>query len=191
MRRQLAAAVLVLLGLTVLSGAAYPLLTTAIAQAAFGHQADGSLVEVEGRIVGSSLLGQSFDGNEWFHPRPSSAGTEGYDASASGASNLGPTNPALLKAVAARIAEYRRENGLPRDAKVPVDAVTGSGSGLDPAISVANARIQAVRVARARGLDPALVLELVDRHTIRRAFGVLGEDAVNVLQLNLALRKQR
>ena len=191
MRRQLAAAALMLLGLTVLCGVVYPLVTTAVAQVAFKDRADGSLVKADGRIIGSSLLGQSFTGDQWFHPRPSSAGADGYDGTASGASNLGPTNPALLTAVAERIADYRQVNGLPPDATVPVDAVTASGSGLDPAISVANARIQAGRVARVRGLDDATVLDLIARHTNRRAFGVLGEDAVNVLQLNLALQKVR
>ncbi|MDQ1436508.1 MAG: potassium-transporting ATPase KdpC subunit [Acidimicrobiaceae bacterium] len=191
MRRQLAAAALMLVGLTVLCGIVYPLVTTAVAQVAFKHRADGSLIELDGRIVGSSLLGQPSTGDRWFHPRPSSAGADGYDGASSGASNLGPTNPALLNTVAERVAAYRRENGLSPETKVPVDAVTGSGSGLDPAISVANAHIQARRVARARGLDEASVLRLVGQYTTRRAFGALGEDAVNVLQLNIALAKVR
>jgi K+-transporting ATPase ATPase C chain len=128
---------------------------------------------------------------KYFHPRPSAAGTNGYDASASGASNLGPTNPGLEKVVADRAAAYRTENGLAADAPVPVDAVTASGSGLDPAISVANARDQAPRVARARSMTVGQVLALVEAHTAGRALGVLGELSVNVLELNLALDGSR
>jgi K+-transporting ATPase ATPase C chain len=185
-RRQLVPALVAFLVLTLLTGVAYPLAVTGIAQVAFPGRADGSLVERDGVVVGSRLIGQQFAGARWFHPRPSAAG-DGYDAMASSASNLGPTNPVLLDDVRRRAAAYRRENGLPPGAPVPQDAVTSSGSGLDPEISVANARIQAARVARARGLPLANVLALVAQHTDGRALGFLGEPGVNVLELDLAL----
>jgi K+-transporting ATPase ATPase C chain len=163
---------------------------TGIAQVVFAGRADGSLVERGGRVVGSSLIGQPLAGERYFHPRPSAAGA-GYDAMASSASNLGPTNPALLRTVRQRIRKYRQENRLGPADVVPVDAVTASGSGLDPEISVANARLQAARVARARGLPVARVLALVSRHTTGRALGFLGEPGVNVLELNLALDGRR
>jgi K+-transporting ATPase ATPase C chain len=181
------------LALTVLLGLIYPLAVTAVAQVAFHDDANGSLVkDSAGRVVGSSLLGQRFDdanGNalpQYFQPRPSAAGT-GYDAKASGASNLGPSNQKLLETVAQRVAEYRAFNAVDVTALVPVDAVTSSGSGLDPGISVANARLQAARVAKARGLPVDAVLRLIDAHTEHRQWGVLGENWVNVLDLNLAL----
>ena len=175
-----------LLALTVICGLAYPLVVTGAAQVAFRHQAEGSLVEVDGEPVGSALLGQAFTRPEYFHPRPSAAG-DGYDATASGASNLGPTNPDLLAAVSDRVDAYRADNGLAADQPVPVDAVPASASGLDPHISVANARLQAARVADTRGLAIGDVLALVDDHTDGRVLGVLGEPGVNVLELNLAL----
>jgi K+-transporting ATPase ATPase C chain len=185
-RRQLLPALVAFALFTVLTGLAYPLAVTGVAQLAFPHRADGSLVERDGVVVGSSLIGQQFAGARWFHPRPSAAG-DGYDAMASSASNLGPTNPTLLADVRARAEAYRRENGLPAGAPVPPDAVTSSGSGLDPGISVANARIQAARVARARGVPLADVMRLVSAHTDGRSLGFLGEPAVDVLELNLAL----
>lgn len=187
MRRQLLPALRTLAVLTIICGVIFPLAVTAVAQVAFADKADGSLVEdAKGKVIGSKLIGQAFEGDEWFHGRPSSAG-DGYDPSSSSSSNLGPTNPDLLAAVAERVDAYREENGLPADADVPVDAVTGSGSGLDPQISVANARLQAPRVAEARGLTEAEVLALVDDHTTGRALGFLGEPGVNVLALNQAL----
>jgi K+-transporting ATPase ATPase C chain len=185
-RRQLVPALLAFVVFTLLVGGVYPLVVTGVAHVAFGDKADGSLVRRDGVVVGSRLLGQGFEGDRWFQPRPSAAG-DGYDGLASSASNLGPTNPALLEDVAKRIAAYRRGNGLPADAQVPVDAVTASGSGLDPDISVANARLQAPRVAVARGLTEAAVLALVDEHTSNRTLGFMGEKRVNVLELNLAL----
>jgi K+-transporting ATPase ATPase C chain len=185
LRRQLPVAIGMLIIFTVLTGVIYPLVVTAIGQVAFNDKAEGSLVEVEGRVVGSELIGQPFTAPEYFHPRPSAG--DGYDAAASSGSNLGPTNPAFLTTVADRISAYRAENGLAEDARVPVDAVTASASGLDPHISIANAELQAPRVAAARGLDLAAVLELVDDHTSGRGLGFLGEEGVNVLELNVAL----
>lgn len=186
MRRQLAPALVVFLALTVLTGVAYPLALTGVAQVVFPERADGSLIKRDGQTVGSRLLGRQFSSPRYFHPRPSAAG-DGYDAMASSASNLGPTNEEFLSEVRKRVAEYRRENGLARGAEVPADAVTASGSGLDPHISPANAHIQAARVARARGLGLDEVLALVDEHTDGRSLGFLGEPGVNVLELNLAL----
>jgi K+-transporting ATPase ATPase C chain len=190
MGRQLVPAVVAFLVFTVLTGIAYPLAVTGVAQVAFPNRADGSLIERDGRVVGSRLIGQSFGGARYFHPRPSAAG-DGYDASASSASNLGPTNEDLLSAVRERAAAYRRENGLPSNARVPVDALTASGSGLDPDISPANARLQAPRVSRVRGLSLERVLALVDEHTDGPSLGFLGEEGVNVLELNLALDGER
>lgn len=187
MRRQLLPALRVLLVLTVLTGLAYPLLVTGVAQGAFASKADGSVVTgPKGTEVGSSLIGQTFEGDRWFHGRPSAAG-DGYDPTSSSSSNLGPTNPDLLKAVADRVDQYRKDNGLSATATVPVDAVTASGSGLDPQISVANARLQAPRVAEARGLSLQEVRALIDEHTTGRSLGFLGEPGVNVVTLNLAL----
>ena len=190
MRVQLAAAVRAVLVFTVLVGLAYPLAVTGVAQLVFGERADGSLVERNGEVVGSRLIGQSFEGEVWFHSRPSAAG-DGYDATASGPSNLGPTNDLLLHAVAERVEDFRITNGLADGVEVPVDAVTASASGLDPHISVANARLQAARVARARGIDLDAVLALIDVHTESRVLGFLGEEGVNVLELNLALHEAR
>jgi K+-transporting ATPase ATPase C chain len=211
MRRQLFPAVMMMVVFTALLGIAYPLVVTGLSQAAFPDQANGSKVEVGGKVVGSELLGQTFTRAEYFHGRPSAAGAaaSGSDApdpnggakavpndpkdlsqDISSGSNLGPTNPDLLDAVEARVAEYRKENGLAADAKVPVDAVTASGSGLDPHISVANARLQAPRVARVRGLTLARVNSLIDDHTDGRSLGFLGEPGVNVLELNIALDRR-
>jgi K+-transporting ATPase ATPase C chain len=184
--RQLVPAALALLVFTVLLGVAYPLVTTAVAQLAMNHRADGSLITRDGRVVGSELIGQTFTSPEYFHPRPSAAG-DGYDSMASSGSNLGPLSPDLLSAVEDRVAAYREENGLGETQGVPVDAVTASGSGLDPHISVANARLQAPRVAALRQLDEATVIDMIEAHTDGRGLGVLGEPGVNVLALNLAL----
>jgi len=184
--RQLVPAATALVVFTVLLGLLYPLAVTGIAQLGFGSKADGSLVERDGVVVGSRLLGQPFTSPEYFHPRPSAAG-DGYDAMASGGSNLGPTNPKLLDSVAQRVLAYREENGLGAEVAVPVDAVTSSASGLDPHISVANARLQAPRVAAARGLPVDRVLQLVAENTDGRDLGILNDPGVNVLELNLAL----
>jgi potassium-transporting ATPase KdpC subunit len=193
MRRLIWTAIALAVVMTVLTGLAYPLAITGVAQVAFHHQADGSLIGgPDGRVVGSELIGQSFaDAHgaplpQWFQPRPSAAGS-GYDAMASGAANLGPTNPVLLRQVAAGAAAYRRFNGLAPGAAVPVDAVTSSGSGLDPEISIANARLQAVRVARVRHISVAQVDRLIDAATVGRVLGVMGEPGVNVIALNRSL----
>ena len=164
----------------------YPLLTTGIGQAAFNDKANGSLIKENGVVVGSKLIGQTFTAPQYFHSRPSAAG-DGYDGSQSSGSNLGPTSQDLIDAVTARVATYREENDLGTDVAVPVDAVTASASGLDPDISIANARLQAPRVAKERGVSLATVLSLVDAHTDGRNVYVLGEPGVNVLELNLAL----
>ena len=196
-RQQLLAGLRAVLVLTVLTGVFFPLAVTLVGQLAFEDKADGSLVRQDDDVVGSSLLGQSFTQPEYFHGRPSAAGaaasgSEGGDPDdptqiASSASNLGPTNPDFLDRVADAVAAYQDQNGLGEDTRVPVDAVTSSGSGLDPHISVANARLQANRVADERGLDLDTVLALIDDHTDGRALGFLGETGVNVLGLNLAL----
>jgi K+-transporting ATPase ATPase C chain len=194
MRAQLLAGLRAILVLTVLCGIAFPLFVTGVAQVAFHDKANGSLIKRDGKVVGSSLIGQSFTTAEYFHPRPSAAGDAAFGvaggdqaAVASGASDYGPTNRAFLDLVAQRVADYRKENDLAPGTKVPVDAVTASGSGLDPQISVANARLQAPRVAEARGLSVDAVNTLIDDHTQGRSLGFLGEKGVNVLELNLAL----
>jgi K+-transporting ATPase ATPase C chain len=188
--RQLRPAVLTVIVFTVIFGVGYPLVGTAIGQAAFGDKADGSLIERDGVVVGSELIGQAFADPKYFASRPSAAGV-GYDGSASSGSNLGPTSADLLATVEQRVAAYRKANNLAPGTPVPVDAVTASGSGLDPHISVANARLQAPRVAEVRGLDVGVVLALVDDFTDGRDLWVLGEPGVNVVLLNLALDQLR
>jgi potassium-transporting ATPase KdpC subunit len=249
MRRQLITSVIMLLGLTLVLGFGYPLVLSGLSAVGFNHQANGSLVYRNGKLVGSSLLGQSFadsNGNplpRYFQPRPSAAGT-GYDATSSAASNLGPSNPLLIgfvpgvntvgrdgqasktnpfatmvdpkgapvtsptpgqryqmnpdgsfvcdpNTVPERAVAYRELNGLGPDASVPIDAVTASGSGLDPGISIENALDQARRVARARHLAESRVISLVHRYTQARQLGFLGEPTVNVLELNLDLGRIR
>jgi len=166
----------------------YPLAVWGVGQLAFADKANGSLiVDSGGTIRGSRLVGQGFSGSQYFHPRPSAAGAGGYDATASGGSNLGPTSKKLGELIRARVEAFRQLNGLPPDASVPADAVTSSASGLDPHISQENAALQVSRVARARGLPEERVRGLVWDHTERRGLGLLGETAVNVLELNLAL----
>ncbi|MBV9025461.1 MAG: potassium-transporting ATPase subunit KdpC [Streptomycetaceae bacterium] len=194
------AALRALLVLTVVTGVIYPLAVWAVAQTAFHNQANGDQVTVNGKVVGSSLLGQNFNlplrkgqttpapDPKWFQPRPSVAGSGGYDPTASGASNLGPTNPKLAQTIEQRRAQVAVFNGVSLSA-VPVDAVTASGSGLDPDISPQYAQIQVDRVAKARHLPVAEVDKLVQEHTNGREFGILGEPTVNVLKLNIALQK--
>jgi len=174
-----------LLALTLITGIGYPLAVTGIAQIAFPHQANGSLIERGGRVIGSSLIGQPFSDPRYFWGRLSATATP-YDAGASSGSNLGPLNPALHDSVRARIDSLRAADP-DAPASVPVDLVTASGSGLDPEISVAAADYQAARIARARGLAPERVRALIAQHSEGRLLGVLGEPRVNVLELNLAL----
>ena len=165
----------------------YPLAVWGIAQVCFHDQANGSLIVTkDGTVRGSKLLGQNFTEAKYFHPRPSAAGN-GYDAANSGGSNLGPTSQKLNDAIKDRIAAYRTENGLQENYSVPADAVTTSGSGLDPHISVRNAELQASRVAKARELPAETVLALVRANPASPNLGVLGDPGVNVLKLNLAL----
>jgi K+-transporting ATPase ATPase C chain len=182
--------------LTVLTGIVFPLALTVLARPMFRSQADGSLIAKGNRVIGSELIGQSFSGRKYFHSRPSAAGS-GYDATASGGTNLGPSNAKLRDGapgdepfigVRQLVEDYRRRNGLPPDALVPIDAVTRSGSGLDPHISPANAALQIPRIAKARpSLSEEQIRRLVAEHTHGRQLGFLGEPRVSVLALNLAL----
>ena len=166
----------------------YPLIVYGAAQLLFPHQANGSLLKDKSGVVrGSALLAQNFTGAQYFHPRPSAAGANGFDATSSSGSNLGPTSTNLFAAVAQRISDYRAENNLETNAPVPADAVTASGSGLDPHISVANAELQVPRVAKARGISEDSVRALVKQNTTGRDLGVFGEPRVNVITLNFAL----
>lgn len=190
--RQASVSIAALVIATLAIGFGYPLVVTGFSQLFFHDKANGSLIYSDGKLVGSALLGQSFTdakGNplpRYFQPRPSNAGA-GYDGSSSGASNLGPSNPVLINSVAERVRAYRQFNHLAPNAAVPVDAVTASGSGLDPDISIENALDQAPRVAQARHLPLTRVLVLLHQHTAPAQWGFLSEPAVNVLQLNLAL----
>jgi len=180
-------AVFATLVLAVVCCGLYPLVVFGISQTFFRDKANGSLiVDRDGTVRGSKLLGQSFTADKYFHPRPSAAGN-GYDAANSGGSNLGPTSQKLNNAIKERIDAYREENGLSENEPVPADAVTASGSGLDPHISLHNAQLQIAHVAKARGLSEDKVRELVQQNTDGRDVGVLGEPGVNVLQSNLAL----
>jgi potassium-transporting ATPase KdpC subunit len=187
---ELRPAILATLVLAVVCSGLYPLVVFGISQALFHDKANGSLiVDSDGTVRGSKLLGQNFSDAKYFHPRPSAAGN-GYDAANSSGSNLGPTSQKLNDAVKDRIAAYRTENGLNADAAVPADAVTASGSGLDPHISLRNAELQIPRVAKSRGLSEDKVRELVEQNTDGRDLRVFGDPGVNVLQLNLALDQQ-
>jgi K+-transporting ATPase ATPase C chain len=177
-----------MLVMTVLTGVLYPAGVTTVAHIAFPDQAAGSLIISNGQVVGSRLIGQSFTRPEYFHPRPSAAGT-GYDAVASGGSNLGPTSQRLVERVRGAVARYREENRR-YVGPVPADAVTASASGLDPHVSPANAQAQAARVAKARGVSAEHVLAMIAQHTEGRTFGFLGEPRVNVLVLNLDLDRR-
>lgn len=187
---QLRPALMTLLLLTIITGLLYPLAVTGVAQALFPRQANGSLIVQNGQVLGSSLIGQPFDDLKYFWSRPSATSPFPYNAAASGGSNLGPTNPALIKAVQDRVATLTAadpDNPLP----IPVDLITATGSGLDPHLSPAAADYQVRRVARARGMDEDVVRRLVAEHTEGRQWGVLGEPRVNVLLVNLALDRHR
>jgi K+-transporting ATPase ATPase C chain len=190
MRRQLLPALIMVVLTTVILGFAYPLAVYGVSHVLWKDNAEGSLVKQNGQVVGSRWIGQSFTEEKYFHPRPSAAGEHGYDGARSSGSNWATGNQDLLRAVQERTTAYRQENGLAAAARVPVDAVTASASGLDPHISVANARLQAPRVADARGLSVDEVNALIDERTDERALGFLGEPGVNVLLLNLALDEQ-
>ncbi len=181
-------AVLATVMLAVVCCGIYPLVVFGLGQALFAGKANGSLiVDAKGVVHGSRLLGQGFSGEKYFHPRPSAAGNNGYDPTSSGGSNLGPTSKKLADTIAQNVADYRTQNGLETNAPVPADAVTASGSGLDPHISVANAELQARRVAKARGMTLEAVRTLIDQHTEGPDLGFLGDAGVNVLTLNLEL----
>jgi K+-transporting ATPase ATPase C chain len=183
---ELKPAILITLLFTVLTGIMYPLAVTGLSQTIFPRQANGSLIERNGTVIGSPIIGQNFASPKYFHPRPSAAGSNGYDATASGGSNLGPTNPALSDRLAKDAAQFHKDNPDFTGA-IPADAITASGSGLDPEISPANALAQAVRVAQARKMMPDTVRRLIQTSIQGRDLGVLGEPRVNVLKLNLAL----
>jgi K+-transporting ATPase ATPase C chain len=183
MLKELKPAILITFVLTILTGILYPLAVTGIAQTIFHRQANGSLVERDGKVIGSEIIGQNFTKPEYFHPRPSQ---NSYDAANSGGSNLGPTNPALADRLKKDAAQFRKDNPDYTGA-IPADAITASGSGLDPEITPANALAQAARVARARGAAADAVQNLVVANTQQRDLGVLGEPRVNVLKLNMAL----
>jgi K+-transporting ATPase ATPase C chain len=172
--------------LAVLLCGVYPALVWVLAQGLFSSQANGSLISLKGQVIGSSLLGQGFAGPGYFHPRPSAAG-DGYDAANSSGSNLGPTSQKLITAVKERVAAYRAENNLAPGVLIPVDAVTASGSGLDPHISVNNALLQAERVARSRGVGEEALRKKIASRTEGRDLGIFGEPKVNVLMLNIDL----
>ncbi len=189
MLKQLSPALRITVFLTVLTGLIYPAVVTGVCQLLFNKQANGSLIVQNGHVIGSSLLGQNFMRPEYFHPRPSAAGSDGYDPTASGGSNLGPTNQKLYDRVKAAAAQFRKENP-DYSGPIPADALTASGSGLDTDISVANAQAQAARVAKARGVSKSTVDNLITSAAQGRDLGFLGEARVNVLKLNLALDKQ-
>lgn len=182
---QIKITILATIVLTILFGLAYPLVFTGLAQVLFPHQANGSLVTVNGKVVGSELIGQTFTKPEYFHGRPSAAG-KGYDAANSSGSNLGPTNKALIDRVNADVQKFRAENPN-YTGPIPADLLTSSGSGLDPHISPASAEAQVARVAKARGVTPERVTELIAKHTEGRQWGMFGEPRVNVLLLNVDL----
>ncbi len=183
---QIKITILATIVLTILFGLAYPLVFTGLAQVLFPRQANGSLVTVNGKIVGSELIGQRFTKPEYFHGRPSAAGKDGYDAANSSGSNLGPTNQALIDRVNGGLQKFRAENPE-YTGPIPADLLTSSASGLDPHISPASAEAQVAWVAKARGVSPDRIAELVARHTEGRQWGVFGEPRINVLLLNVDL----
>lgn len=205
MLKQLRPAIMSVIVMTVFFGLVFPMVVTGIARAAFPHQANGSLIIQNGKVIGSELIGQNFAKPEYFHPRPSAAGN-GYDATSSSGTNLGPTSDKLINGIHKKLPDgkddpghfdgikdlagaFRKENGLAANAEVPADAVTRSSSGLDPHITPANAELQVGRVAKARGVGEDQVRKVLDENTEGRQLGFLGEPRVNVLKLNIALDK--
>jgi len=186
MLKQFIPGIRITLALTILTGLLYPGVVTGLCQLLFRDQANGSLVVKDGRVAGSSLIGQSFSRPEYFHSRPSAAGSDGYDASASSGSNLGPTSRKLIDRVQGDVEKFRKENP-DYHGPIPADIVTASGSGLDPHISPASAQAQALRIAKARGLSVDQVNRLIAQFTEAPSLGILGDPRVNVLQANLAL----
>lgn len=187
MLRQMKTAFVMLMVFTILTGLVYPLAMTGMAQALFPSEANGSIIVQNGKPIGSALIGQSFTSAYYFHGRPSAAGTDGYDATSSGGSNLGPTSKKLVETVKDNVDKVRDENKLDAQKSVPSDLVLASGSGLDPDISPAAAYVQIERVANERGFSDDAVRNLVKQHIKDRQFGLLGEERINVLALNLAL----
>ena len=187
-RRQIRPAILLTVTLMVITGLAYPGIVTGLAQLMFPRQANGSLASKDGRVVGSSLIGQKFAEPWYFHPRPSAAG-DGYDATASGGTNKGPTDRRLADTLITSAVAAAIKDGAVKG-KIPADMVTASASGLDPHISPANAQLQVARVAASRGASAGAIRALIERHTESRQFGIFGDPRVNVLQLNLALDRE-
>ena len=187
MKKNILIAIWMILATTVLLGVVYPIVVTGLAQMLFPSQANGELIRANGKVIGSQLIGQPFTSRGYFYSRPSAAGTAGYDPTASGGSNLGPTNKALLDRVSAQVKTLQPDNP---SAPIPADLVTASGSGLDPDISPAAAEFQVPRVARERGISEDDVRALVKKHTEGRQLGFLGEPRVNVLELNIDLNTQ-
>ena len=189
MLQQLAPALRMTVLLTIVTGLFYPGVVTALCQTLFKHTADGSLIVQNGQTIGSALIGQNFTRPEYFHPRPSAAGNDGYDPTASGGSNLGPTSQKLYDRMKASADQFRKENPDYTGA-IPADALTASGSGLDPDISIANAAAQAARIAKARNISIDSVQRLIEAATQNRQLGILGDPRVNVLKMNLELDRQ-
>ena len=189
MLKQIRPAIVMIIGMTIITGLAYPLLMVGLGQVLFPYQANGSLITKDNRVIGSELIGQNFTKPEYFQPRPSAAGSDGYDPTASGGFNYGPTNQKLIDRVKASADKFHKENP-DYHGPIPADLLTGSGSGLDPDISPASAQVQALRVAKARGISADQLNQLLAQFTKSADLGLLGEPRVNVLQLNLALDQQ-
>ncbi len=190
MFKELKSATLMLLAFTALTGIAYPLVMTGVAQVVFPGKANGSLIERDGKVLGSELIGQPFDNPKYFWSRLSATAPYAYNAGASTGSNYGVTNPTQIEAIQDRVKKLR-ESGVPENVAIPIDLVTASGSGLDPHISVGAAEIQIARVAQARGMTQEVVHNLLRQHIEDRQFGIFGEPRVNVVLLNLALDKEK
>jgi potassium-transporting ATPase KdpC subunit len=185
--QEIKVSLLTMVALLILLCGIYPVVVWGIAQVVFSGKANGSVIESKGKIVGSSLIAQSFSSPQYFHPRPSAAGEIGYDGTSSGGSNLGPLSQKLVDQVKERLDKYREENHVPPGTLIPADAVTSSGSGLDPHISLQNTQLQSVRVAKIRGISDAEIQKAINAASDNPSLGFLGEPGVNVLKLNLTL----